>query len=442
VDVPTIGRTVWALSIPLLFLEIGDALIHVTDTAFLGRIGIAELGAIALGDTAFELLIFPVVGLLEALQLVIARRTGERRPRDVGAIFARAFMLAAAVSVVLAAVVAAGAGRISTWLAESEQVAEPLEQFLQIAALGIPFAALNLAFGALYVGILRARVLVWATLVLVLTNLVLSYVFILGSLGAPRLGMQGAAISSVGAEVAAFLLFSLYTARDADLRRLGLFRWERTRQPVVRPLIRLSAPVSLQGLVGNASWFVFFIILERVSGELLAWSNVVFACYLVLMIPTEAFAEAAYTMVSNIIGSGHAERLRHVVRRTLAATFAVTAPVLLLVLVFPGTVLSVFSDDAIPLQGSETALRVVVVAMLVAIPAEMWMAAVLGTGDVDAALVIDLVFGAVIVMGAAAAALFDISLPYVWLSLPAAAIIAMVLAYARLETGRWRGHPV
>jgi putative MATE family efflux protein len=442
VDTPTIGRTVWVLSVPLLFLEVGDALIHVTDTAFLGRIGIAELGAIALGDTAFELLIFPVVGLLGALQLVIARRTGEGRPRDVGAVFARAFMLAATVSLVLAVVVALGAGRISTWLAESEQVAEPLEQFLQIAALGIPFAALNLAFGALYVGILRARVLVWATLVLVLTNLVLSYVFILGSLGAPRLGMQGAAISSVGAEVAAFLLFCLYTARDPQLRGLGLFRWERARQPVVRPLIRLSAPVSLQGFVGDASWFVFFIILERVSGELLAWSNVVFACYLVLMIPTEAFTEAAYTMVSNIIGSGHAERLRHVVRRAMAATYVVTAPLLLLVLVFPGTVLSVFSTDAIPLEGSETALRVVVGAMLVAIPAEMWMAAVLGTGDVDAALLIDIMFGAVIVMGAAAAALFDVSLPYVWLSLPAAAIIAMVLAYARLTSGRWREHPV
>lgn len=437
-EASTLRRAVWSLSLPLLFLEVSEALLHFIDTAFLAQIGTAELGAIALGDTTLELLVFPVVGLLDALQLVIARRVGERRRQDVGAVFARAFMVAALASVALAVVVWLGAAEMGSWLADSEQVARSLERYFEIAAFGVPFMVLNFAYGALFVGLLRARVLVWATTVLVASNLVLSYTFILGNFGAPRLGMQGAAISFVGAETLTFVMLTVYTMRRAELRGLGLF-WPRpTRQPVLRPLMRLSAPVALQGLVEDARWFVFFVIIARVGDDMLAWSNVIFACYLVLMIPTDALSEAAYTMVSNVIGSGHAERWRAVVRRTMRTTFAMTAPLLIAATAFPDWVLSLFSSEGAPVDGAATALRVVAVAMLVVIPAELWMSALLGTGDADAAFLIELVLSVAIVMGAAAAAVLDVALPLLWLSLPAAALMALILSYARLRTERWR----
>ena len=38
----------WALSLPLIFAGIGETIIDVTDTIFLGRYGIVELGAVVL----------------------------------------------------------------------------------------------------------------------------------------------------------------------------------------------------------------------------------------------------------------------------------------------------------------------------------------------------------------------------------------------------------
>jgi multidrug resistance protein, MATE family len=386
--------------------------------------------------------VFPIVGLLEALQLVIARRVGERRREDVGALFIRGFLIAAAASVVLAVGMRLGAGQLSLWLADSDEVVRPLERYLEVAAYGIPFMALNWAYGALYVGLLRARVLLWATAVLVVTNFILSYAFILGNLGAPRLGMEGAAISFVGAEAVVFLLFTIRTMRSSELRDLHLFRLRPVRQAVLRPLARLSVPVALQGLLEEVRWFIFFLVLARVSDDLLAWSNVIFACYLVLMIPTDALSEGAYTMVSNVVGSGQADHWRSVVRRAMAISFAATAPLLIVAVAVPDAVLSVFEADAVAMEGAATALRVVAVAMLVVIPAELWMSAMLGTGDVDAAFVIELLLSAVIVMGAVAALVLDITLPQLWLALPAAALIAWTLAHVRLRTERWRGRAI
>lgn len=437
-DPPTLGRTVWTLSFALLFLEVGDALIHFTDTLFLAQIGTPELGAIALGNTGLELVIFPVAGLLGGLQLVIARRVGQNRQPEIGAVFIRGFLIAGAVSIVLAVAIRLVAADIAVLLADSDEVAPPLARFLEIAAFGLPFMALNLAYAALYVALLRGRVLVWATAILVLSNLVLSYSLVLGQLGAPRLGMAGAAIAFVAAEALTFLALTGYTWWHPELRELELFRPRRATRPVLRPMLRISTPIALQGLVEEARWFIFFVIIARVSDELLAWSNVIFACYILLLIPSDAFSEAAYTMVSNVVGAGRTDNLGGVVRRATLATYVVTAPLLLTAVIFPDWVISLFSPDDAQLEGMATALRVVALAMLVVIPAEMWSAAVLGSGDVDAAFLIEVQVSVVVVAGAVAAAVLGIPIEQLWLVVPAAATIALVLAYTRLRSGRWR----
>jgi hypothetical protein len=72
--------------------------------------------------------------------------------------------------------------------------------------------------------------------------------------------------------------------------------------------------------------------------------------------------------------------------------------------------------------------------MLVLIPSEIWLAAVLGTRDADRAFLIELLFSLLVVGGAYLAALaLDLRLPFVWLVLPAAALACLPLSYARVR---------
>jgi len=67
-------KTVWAVSLPILFLQISETLLYVTDTAFLARVGTTELAALALADTLLQFWTVPVAGLIEAMVILIARR--------------------------------------------------------------------------------------------------------------------------------------------------------------------------------------------------------------------------------------------------------------------------------------------------------------------------------------------------------------------------------
>jgi Na+-driven multidrug efflux pump len=108
----------------------------------------------------------PAIGLVEAMQIVVARRVGERREAAAGAVFARTLLLVGVVSLALAALLRSGAGPLTTALLDSSAVAAAVEDFFRYGAWGIAVLSLNLAYSSLYVGLGRARILIAATLVL------------------------------------------------------------------------------------------------------------------------------------------------------------------------------------------------------------------------------------------------------------------------------------
>ena len=410
----------------------------------MARVGTAEVGAIALADTAImEILIVPVYGLVEAMQIVVSRRAGEGRDRSIGAIFNRTLAITVPVSLVLALALGIFASPLSEALVTSPAVAAELADFLAIAPYGIVFMAVSLSLSSLYVGLGQARVLVWATLVLVAANLLLSWAFIFGELGAPRLEMRGAAVGFVGAELATCLFLVAYTLRRLPLARYGLFRRTATTEAGMRPIARMAPSIAAQAFVEGARWFAFFLILERVGTETLAASNVVYASFAVLMIPSDAFREATYTLIARLLGTRSAEGASGLMRRLVRSAYLASLPLALLAFAFPDAVLSIFSSEAADLDHAATTLRVAAAALLILIPADQWLSALFGAGDTEAALATELTGSAIAIAAAAiAATVLDLSLPFVWLSVPLAGLAALSLSYARVRRVGWRSREV
>ncbi len=95
------SRRVWAVSIPILFAEISETIVNVTDTVFLSRVGTTELAAVALADTMYVMALVLTIGVVEGLQILISRRAGEGRHRAVGEIFTQGLMILVVLSAVL-----------------------------------------------------------------------------------------------------------------------------------------------------------------------------------------------------------------------------------------------------------------------------------------------------------------------------------------------------
>jgi multidrug resistance protein, MATE family len=195
--------------------------------------------------------------------------------------------------------------------------------------------------------------------------------------------------------------------------------------------------------VETVRWLVFFIVVAHVSERAVAWSNIVYVCYAFFLIPTSAFGETAYTLVSNVIGRGRPDQIGWLMRRIVFPAYFVTFPFVAATLIFPVHVLSLFDPGEATVEGAVKTLLVLAAAMVIVIPAEVWLAALFGTGDSDAALAIEVAAtAAMLVYTYVAALVLDVRLEYIWLGLPIASLVTLSVAYAWMRSGRWQRRTV
>jgi len=429
----------WKVSLPLIFVEATETLDHLIDTIFLSRVGVTELGAIAVADTVFLLFLVLPLGLVDGIQILTARRVGQRRPEAVGAVFNQGLALVLLVCVVSAAALKLVSPVVGEWLVESRAVGGAVDGYLQIEAYGLGLSGMTFALGALLTSLGRTRALVPATIILIITDVILNYLFIFGKFGFPALGMRGAAVGSLGAEFATASFLIVYVWRRLDAGRYGFFKFRRLGHGTARMLGLISMPIAVQGIVMNLRWFVFFLILERVSAETLAIANVAYTCYVVLRIPTEGFAETTCSMVSRFVGRNRSHRIGGVLKHAIGGALVATIPFIIAALVVPEWFVAVFSPESDLLAQTNASLRVVALAMLIAIPGEMWFVAVLGTGDTAASLVIEFAL-TMTMLGVAYFGAIHMAwpAPLVWLSLPIMWLVGLTISYGWMKSGIWK----
>jgi MATE family multidrug resistance protein len=434
-----LSSIMWKVSLPLIFVEATETFDHLIDTIFLARVGMTELGAIAVADTVFLLfLVFPL-GLVDGIQILTARRVGQRRPEAVGAVFNQGLALVLLVCVVSGAALKLASPLVGEWLVESNAVGDAVDGYLQIEAYGLGLSGVTFALGALLTSLGRTWVLVPATIIMIITDIVLNYLFIFGTFGCPALGIRGAAVGSLGAEFVAASFLTVYVWRRLDAGRYGFFKFRRLGRGTARLLGHISMPIAVQGIVMNLRWFVFFLILERVSAEALAIANVVYTCYIVLWIPTEGFAETTCSMVSRFVGRNRSHRIGGVLKHAIGGALVATVPFIVAALVVPEWFIKVFSPGADILAQTIASLRVVAMAMLIAIPGQMWFVAVLGAGDTSASLGIELAL-TMTMIGAAYFGAIHMAWPspLVWLSLPIMWLVGLTISYGWMKSGIWK----
>src|SRR5438309_9933937 len=90
-----LSRVVWKVSLPVILAGASENLLHLIDTIFLARVGVAEVGALAIADSVLLLFLVLPVGLAEAIQILASRGAGQRRPDGVGAAVNQGFFAVA-----------------------------------------------------------------------------------------------------------------------------------------------------------------------------------------------------------------------------------------------------------------------------------------------------------------------------------------------------------
>ena len=368
---------------------LAQTIIGVTDTAFLGRVGEVELGASTMGSL-FYICIFTIAfGFSTGSQIIIARRNGEQRFTDVGPVMLQGclFLLIMAVAVFgLSKIFAPG---IMRFLISSDKIFDSTMLFLKWRIYGFFFAFVNVMFRAFYIGITRTKVLTISASVMALVNVVLAYALIFGRLGMPRMGIEGAAIASVIAEASSVLFFIVYTCLTVDLKKYGLNHLGAFNVELILRVLSISSFTMMQYFLSMATWFVFFVAVERLGQRELAVANIVRSIYVVMLIPVNALSTTTNTLVSNTIGAGGVHEVMHLMKKIAKFSFLIVFVIVFMAALFPKLILSVYTNEQALINEAVNSVYIISIAMLVASVSNVYFNGISGTGNTRSALALE-----------------------------------------------------
>jgi putative MATE family efflux protein len=384
-------KQIWNVSYPIFLSLLAQTIIGVTDTAFLGRVGEVELGASSMGSL-FYICVFTIAfGFSTGSQIIIARRNGEENYKNVGPVMIQGTFFLLGMAVLAFGLSRLWAPDIMRLLISSDKIFNATMSFLNWRIYGFFFAFVNVMFRALYIGIARTRVLTISAAVMASVNVILAYTLIFGHFGFPRMGIEGAAIASVIAEISSVLFLIVYTHITVDFKKYGFTQFRYFDVHLIIRVLSISSFTMMQYFLSMATWFVFFVAVERLGQRELAVANVVRSIYVVMLIPVNALSTTTNTLVSNVIGAGGVSSVMQIMKKIAKLSFLIVFSIVILAVLFPKAILSVYTNEVALIEESVNSVYVISIAMLVASVSNVYFNGISGTGNTRSALMLEII---------------------------------------------------
>jgi len=238
-------RATARLAIPLIGSHLAQQAIGLADTLMAGRYGVEALAAVTLGATAYFIVWIVGSGFAMAVMPLVAAASARGEGQQVRRITRMGLWL----SVILAAAIFPVfwfSGPIFVAFGQVPETAEAAQGYLRIAGAGMAFSLMVAVLKSHLAALERTRMILVATLAAAVLNAFLNWLLIFGNLGAPELGITGAAIASLATNALMFAILARYAARGRGLSNYALFQriWRLDRDAFGR-VFRLGWPIGL-----------------------------------------------------------------------------------------------------------------------------------------------------------------------------------------------------
>lgn len=340
-DVISEWRPTLALSAPVALGQVGIMTMALVDTAMVGSLGREAVGAVGVGGSLYGVALLTGIGLLLGLdrEVSVAHGAGDRA--TAARVAGQGVWLALAVGLPLTLALRYGHG-VFDLIGVAPTLRGPARDYLGVVALSLApalvFTAQRQALQA--VGDTR-----FATALLLAANGVnalANYALIHGHLGAPALGLRGAAWATVASRL--FLLAGLaWWTRRRGLG-LGASGWA-PHGPTLRSLARLGAPSAVHLVFESGVFSLSTLLAARIGATSAAAHQVVLQiASFTFMVPL-GISSAGAVRVGYAVGRGDGAgaRLAGWSAVTLAVAFMAASAVTLVLAA--GPILSVFRLD-------------------------------------------------------------------------------------------------
>jgi multidrug resistance protein, MATE family len=359
-------KALLALAIPMVLTRSTQAVDTFADTYMVKDLGEDAIAATATGGLNSFAPMILFMGTVFIVQSFVAQRVG-RGERDETRRYAYYGLWIAAIAGVIALALIPAVKPLLGLADYEGDVQRQMASYLDIRLLSV-FAVVGCeAFGNFYGGLGNTWMQLHASLIQMVINVAWNYVFITGRFGAPALGVDGAAWSSVVSTWVGFAYLAIAfwrgwggaphaPARTRDRAAIGTEAPASPSQGAHRRM-KLSARelgrVVRFGLPNGLNWFLEFAAFQLfvnafvadLGTSAVAAFNVVIAINSVSFMPAFGIASAGAILAGQTIGAGAKDQVWRHMRLALGCAAVWMGVIALVYLIAPRPLIALFAPD-------------------------------------------------------------------------------------------------
>lgn len=434
---------IWKMAYPILISMLMQQLVGITDVIYMGRLSETALGASALGSTYFFTIFMVSFGFSIGAQIIMARRNGEGQYAKIGEVFYQgcAFLVLFSIAFI----------GLSYWMTpilldeiiENANTRQATLQYINWRIWGLVCASLMMMGRAFFVAVTKTYVLSVISILMVLSNICLNYIFIFGKFGFPAMGIAGAALASDLAEIIAVSFYFVYFLTRVELKKYGFYHFVYKNLQLLKSILSVSVWTMLQQFISVSTWFLFFVAIEHLSERALAVSNLLRSLSSFPYVVVNAMAAVISSITSNLIGAGLCQNVIPACKKVIRLCAVIVVPLLIVMVIFIKPLLLIYTDQKDLIEDSIPAAMVMLSATLPLIPAWILFNAVSGTGNTRYAMMIELMAMVAYVLQIYVVILtYKMPLPVCWTADWVYNLVILAVSYRYMYSLKWKNRTV
>lgn len=429
------------LALPIALQTLMMTALTLADTFMVGQLGEIQIGAIALGNQIFFLLMLFQFGVGSGAMVFASQFWGRGDVDGVRRALGAALTFGAGGAAFFTAAAIAAPDVLLSAFTTDGRLIEAGRPYLRIVSASYVVTAMSMAYTHALRSVGDTRLPMIAAGISIALNVIGNYALIFGVGGLPALGVTGAAIATAVARLVELVIIVgvVYSRRGPVAGRLRqLFDW---RSGFLRRFVRRAAPVVANELLWATGFTMYTVVFGRMGTGFLAAYNVADTVSRLLLVIFIATAQASAVLIGNEIGAG---RTRDALR--IGSTIMTHVPLVALVVgalgffVAAPLVPELFEISPEVRLIVRDFLRLFSILMLVkTVNLHIIVGILRGGADTTYGLLIDILplwligVPAAMITGLA----FGLPAPIVYLALNAEELTRLVLGWRRVRSGRW-----
>lgn len=298
--------SLFALMFPIILQNIATSSLGLADTLMVGVLGQNELAGLAQANVVFFIIQLFTFGIQSGCAVLISQYWGKRDVKTINRVMGMGFYTSLIFTAIVSSVIYFFPNAVMSLTTNDPNIIDCAARYGRIVAYSFVLNSITMVYLGAQRSAENPKLGMTVLTTSMLVNVFLNWVLIFGKLGAPKMGLEGAAVATFVSRVVEILMAAVYALIIDKRLPLNIKCFFAPGRVICADYFKYATPVVLNETLWGFGYSMYSVIFGHMAGA----SNIVAAYSItgnverIILVLCQATATASAVMIGKSIGRG------------------------------------------------------------------------------------------------------------------------------------------